>query len=59
MAKEVLVVQSKVKAYAKKKGMRIGTDALSALSDKVRECVDLAAGRAKENKRGTIKARDI
>ena len=59
MAKEVLVVASKVKAYAKKKGLRTSADAIEAVSDKVYGLLDAAAARAKGNKRGTIKAQDV
>lgn len=57
--KKVLIVQSKVREYANKKGMRMGADAMARLSDKVRECIDEAANRAKASGRGTIKDRDF
>ncbi len=59
MAKEVLVVASKVKAYAKSKGVRTSADAVDALSDKVYALLDDAVARAQANKRGTIKPQDV
>ena len=59
MASEVYVVQSKVRALAKKKGFRFSGEALERLSRIVSEAVLQAADRAKANKRHTIKACDI
>lgn len=56
---EILVVKSKVKEYAAKKKMRLGGDAVIALSKGVACLIDKAAERAKANGRGTIKARDV
>ncbi len=56
---EVLVVKSKVREYAKKKKMNLGGDAVTALSREVARLVDRAAERAKQNRRSTIKGRDI
>jgi len=56
---EVYVVQSKVRAFAKKKGCRFSSDAIDALSKKVETILSEAAGRAKGNKRQTIKSSDI
>ncbi len=56
---EILVVQSKVKQFAKKKKMRFSGDAVTALSKCVEDCVTQAAARAKANRRQTIKASDI
>jgi histone H3/H4 len=55
----VLVVQSKVKALAKKKGCRCSGDAVGAFSKLVEDAVAKAAGRAKANKRQTIKPADV
>jgi len=59
MAKEVYVVQSKVRGLAKKKGFRFSGDAVDALSVLVEKAVLAAGARAKSNKRQTIKASDI
>ena len=59
MASETLVVVSKVKDYVKTKGLQTSETAVSALSDAVRELLDKAAARAKDNGRQTIKDRDI
>ncbi len=56
---EVYIVQSKIKALAKKKKMRFSGDAVGALSKCVEATVTKAAERAKANKRLTIKAQDI
>ena len=59
MAKEILVVVSKVKEYVKTKGMQTSETAVEALSDAVRELLDKAVERAKDNGRQTVKDRDI
>jgi histone H3/H4 len=56
---EVYVVQSKVRALAKKKGFRCSGDAVGALSKLVEAAVVAAGARAKANKRQTIKASDV
>ncbi len=56
---ETLVVQSKVRALAKKKGFRFSGDAVDALSKLVENAVVAAGARAKANKRQTIKSSDI
>jgi histone H3/H4 len=56
---EVYVVQSKVRALAKKKGFRFSGDAVDTLSKVVEDAVVKAGARAKANKRQTIKASDI
>jgi histone H3/H4 len=59
MASETLVVVSKVKEYVKTKGLQTSETAVDALSTAVRELLDKAAARAKDNGRQTIKDRDI
>ncbi|PIR25155.1 MAG: hypothetical protein COX62_03985 [Deltaproteobacteria bacterium CG_4_10_14_0_2_um_filter_43_8] len=59
MAKETLVVVSKVKEYLKSKGCSTSDTAVNALSDALRELCDKAAARAKDNGRQTVKDRDI
>lgn len=59
MAKETLVVVSKVKEYVKTKGLQTSETAVDALSDSVRELLDKAVERAKDNGRQTVKDRDI
>lgn len=56
---ESLVVKSKVRAVAKKMKMNLGGDAVSALDREVARLVNRAAERAKQNRRSTIKGRDI
>ncbi|MCX6815378.1 MAG: hypothetical protein NT120_00820 [Candidatus Aenigmarchaeota archaeon] len=53
------VVKSKIRAYAKKKKMNLGSDAVDALHKEVLRLVDRAAERSKANRRSTIKGRDI
>ncbi|MBI2931935.1 MAG: hypothetical protein HYY16_09810 [Planctomycetes bacterium] len=59
----VLVVQSKVKEFAKKIGgkdvSRFSGDAVEELSKRVEVIIKDAVKRAKENKRGTVQGRDI
>ncbi len=57
--KEVLVVASKVKAYVKSKQMMTSSDSIATLSDKVRAILDEAIGRAKANRRSTVKPQDL
>ena len=59
MAKEVLVVGSKVKGYVKKKGCMSSGDLLAALSDVVRDLLDAAVKRAKTNRRSTVRPGDL
>jgi len=59
MAKETLVVVSKVKDYVKEQGMQTSETAIEALSNAVRELLDRATARAKDNGRQTVKDRDI
>ncbi|MBN2444932.1 MAG: hypothetical protein JXJ04_26495 [Spirochaetales bacterium] len=57
---ETLVVTSKVKAYIKDKGgMNTSATAIDALSAKVCEICDNAIENAKNDKRKTVKDRDI
>ena len=59
MAKEILVVQSKVKDYIKSKGLHSSSDSVEALSEAVYGLIDKAIERTKANKRGTVAAKDI
>ena len=60
MAKQdVLVVQSKIRTYVKKKRCNLGGDVAGALTKEVTRLVDNAISRAKGNNRKTIKGRDI
>ena len=59
MAKETLVVVSKVKEYVKEKGCQTSETAVEALSDAVRELLNKAVARAQANGRATIKDRDV
>jgi hypothetical protein len=57
--KEALVVASRVKAYIKSRNMMTSSDAIAALSDKVRAILDKAVARAKANRRWTVKPWDL
>ena len=59
MAKEMIVVQSKVKDYIKSKDLHSSGDSVDALNDAVYELIDKAIARTKANKRGTVSAKDI
>lgn len=56
---ESLVVQSKVKAVVKEKGLQTAGDAIDALNKKVRAIVEEAVARAQANRRSTVKPQDI
>jgi histone H3/H4 len=56
---EVLVVQSKVKEYIKKKGCNTSGDAVDTLSQKVQALLDSAVTRCKDNGRKTVKPADL
>ena len=55
----MLVVKSKVKEYAKKKGKSFGGAAAEKLSKRVESLINDAVERADGNGRKTVKARDI
>ena len=59
MAKENLIVASKVKEYIKSKKMMTSGDALEAINDAIYEMLDDAVERTKANKRSTVKPQDI
>jgi len=56
---EALVVKSKIKAYAKKKKVRISGDAFKAIDKAIISMIDQAIARAKANRRTTIKPADL
>ena len=53
-----LLVQSKVRAYIKDKGLNTGGDSLDALEEAFKGVIDRAVDRAKGNDRKTLMARD-
>ena len=57
--KEMLVVTSKIKTYIRSKGMMCSSDAALALSDSLYCRLDDAMGRAKANRRSTVKPQDL
>ncbi len=59
MAKEMLVVGTKVKNYIKDKGLMSSADVLDALNDAMHDMLDRAAERAKANGRKTVQGRDV
>jgi len=58
-SKEILVVNSKVRAYIKKKKCMTSSEFVPALSEEVYAMIDRAVERAKANKRSTLRARDL
>lgn len=52
------IVQSKVRAYIKSKGLNTGGDTLDALDKRLASLIDAAATRAKNNDRKTLMAKD-
>ncbi|MHA2097496.1 MAG: hypothetical protein ACW99A_02310 [Candidatus Kariarchaeaceae archaeon] len=53
-----LIVQSKVRAYVKGKGLNTGGDAMDALDKSFQMALDAAIKRAKGNDRKTLMGRD-
>ena len=58
-AKVILVVASKVKAYAKEKDISVSAEAMVTLTDIIKSAIDKAAEEAKAAGRVTIKAKDF
>jgi histone H3/H4 len=56
---EGYVVKSKVKEFAKNSGMRFAGDAFESLDELVKNALEKAAERAKQNGRKTIRGFDI
>ena len=54
-----LVVQSKVKEAVKALELRMDSSLPDALNDKIAAVLEEAAGRAKENGRGTLRPYDL
>lgn len=59
MAKEILIVGSKVKAEIQKQGMRSDGALVEAISDKVHVMIRNAVSRAKTNSRSTVRPGDL
>jgi RNA recognition motif-containing protein len=57
--REIVVVGSKVKEVIREAGLRSDGDLVQAVSDKVHELLRDAIGRAKSNKRGTVRPHDL
>ncbi|MEZ4704664.1 MAG: hypothetical protein R3A11_05685 [Bdellovibrionota bacterium] len=58
-SKEILVVNSKVRAYIKKNKMMTSSEFVPALSEFLYKEIDKAIARAAGNKRSTLRARDL
>lgn len=56
---ELMVVASKVRAYLKSKGVKMSGDLPEGLNKAMMVHLDMAAGRAKGNKRATVKPYDL
>ena len=54
-----MIVQSKIKAFIKTKGLNTGGDSLDALEKTFAKLLADAIGRAKANDRKTLMARDV
>lgn len=59
MAKEILIVQSKVKDVIKKKNFQCSAEAIEAFSAQLEDSINKAMNRAKANGRKTVKAQDV
>lgn len=55
----VLVIASKVKAYVAEKKLRTSGDVAEVLTAMVIKALDIGIERAKEDKRQTLKGRDL
>ena len=56
----MLIITSKAKAYAKDKhDIRLGADFLAKLNGAIEALIDDSAKRAAQDKRGTVKERDL
>ena len=56
---EMLVVSSKVKAYAKSLKLKCAGDLPEALNGRVRQLLSAAGERTRANKRGTLRPQDL
>jgi histone H3/H4 len=56
--KEILVVASKVRDYVRNNGCNTSGEFISELSDVVHCIIDKAIGRAQDNGRKTVQAKD-
>ena len=56
---EMMVVTSKLKAYAKSLKLKCAGDLAEALNGKVQCLLDGAAERTRANKRGTLRPQDL
>ena len=59
MARESLVVASKVKAHIKAKGCMCASEVMDAVNECVYACLDKATDRCKANGRKTVRAQDL
>ncbi len=59
MAKETLLVSSKVKNVIKSEGLMCASETIDALNDCVHCCIKEAMDRAKANGRRTVQAKDL
>lgn len=57
--RESLIVASKVKAYIRDKKMMTASDCLDALNERLYSILDAAVGRAKANRRSTVRPQDV
>ncbi|TMA32416.1 MAG: hypothetical protein E6J88_02405 [Deltaproteobacteria bacterium] len=55
----MLIVQSKVRDLIREKEMRTSDEFITALSEHVRQAVEKAVSRAKENGRSTLRPADL
>jgi histone H3/H4 len=54
-----LVVQSRIREFAKKANLRLASDAIDALNKRVEEMLKKAAERCKGNNRQTVRPADF
>ena len=58
-AREMMLVQSKVKEYVRGSDMMCSGELIEQLNEVVGDLLDKAVGRASDNGRKTVKAQDI
>ena len=58
-SKEMLIVSSKARAFAKSKKCMVSSEFLPALNEVVYEAIERAAERCKANRRSTLRAQDL
>jgi hypothetical protein len=59
LGKDTVIVASKIKNYVRSKKMKMSTDAVFAISDKIYAMLDAAMERSRANKRSILRPHDL